>query len=227
MDMSRWENLCYHSISNILNHIDTWVIFLGMKDLAWYIDLNDIKRGKTVSTTHTMFNTVFYPWQCALTGFVEGCSTIGILRLYMHLRAATTPSPHRSVCPAHAARCKLVAYSARVLLLPTSAPFCNFQCNSNSTNTTLTSATLDTRQQVAESCSKFKRYWCTCIFLLKLMRLLHSLGFKLGFIVPVTWLLRPAIHDLKITWNSPIKHWLPINNNPFTFHSINGQGRKS
>ena len=86
-----------------------------------------------------------------------------------------------SVCPGYAARCQLLACPARVLL-PTSAPFCNFECNLKSTNTTLTSAPLDTRPQVADVCSKFKHYWWTCIFLFHVMSLFHSLGFKLGFL---------------------------------------------
>ena len=31
-------------VNTILNHIDTKMIYLGMKVLAWYIDLNDIKN---------------------------------------------------------------------------------------------------------------------------------------------------------------------------------------
>ena len=50
--MSRRENLFSAQViiwvNTILNHIDTRTIFLGMKVLAWYIDLNGIENKKTV-----------------------------------------------------------------------------------------------------------------------------------------------------------------------------------
>ena len=57
-----------------------------------------------------------------------------------------------SVWPAYAARCKLVACPARVLL-STWAPFCKFEWNSKSTNATLTSASLRCRSTCAQSLS--------------------------------------------------------------------------
>ena len=51
MGKLRWESLWTQVIiwvSTIRNHIDTRTIYLGMKVLAWYIDLNGIEKENNI-----------------------------------------------------------------------------------------------------------------------------------------------------------------------------------